>query len=169
MKKYPILKMLLLGLGIFTVLLGCSLFSFFCSFGFIDFPMDELGRDLSDFPTRQILMNFLITDTTNENPPTEDYDCKDYATDLKKNARNLGYRIRIYPVLGEQLAEYKALMEQHFNVTSSGPGFGHAVCKAYLVAEELWVTIEPQGDWVLNCTIGIEPTQHFNISRGVGS
>lgn len=159
MKKYPdpvlkILRTLLLGLGIFIAIVGVYVFSLLCSVGFIDLPMDELGCDLSDFPTRQILMKFLITDTTNENPTTEDYDCKDYAADLKKNARNLGYRIRIYIVLGKQLAEYEALMKQHFNVIISGPGLGHAVCKAYLVDEELWVTIEPQGDWVLNCTIG---------------
>ena len=142
------------GLRVITILSCCYLFAALCDIGIINFPMDEFGKDLSNFPTRQTLVDFLITDTTDENPSTEDYDCKNYATDLKRNARNLGYRIRVYPVLGEQLTEYEAQMEQYFNVISSGSGFGHAVCKAYIVDEDLWVTIEPQGDWILNRTIG---------------
>lgn len=144
---------LLLVIGILNVLLYCYMFLYFCSFGFIDLPVDELGQDLLNFPTRQTLVDFLIIDTTDENPFSTHYDCKDYATDLKRNARNLGYRIRIYPVIGKQLDVYEALMKQYFNRTSSSSELGHVVCKAYIVDEERWVTIEPQGDWILNCTI----------------
>ena len=129
----------------------------FCDFGFVGVPTDEFGRDLSNFPTRQALVNFLSIDTTNENPFTEDYDCTGYALDLKKNARSSGYRVRVYAIIGDrQLAEYNTLLEQHFRTSldmgSGGPG--HALCKAYIVDEGLWVTIEPQGDLILNCTIG---------------
>lgn len=147
-------RILIWSLVVTLTLMSCYAVVFFSHFGFIPFPMDEFGKDLSSFPTRQPLVDFLINDTTNENSFTKDYNCKNYATDLKRNARNLGYRIRIYPVIGERLVEYEALLERYFNVTGSGPGPGHVVCKAYIVDEDLWVTIEPQGDLILNCTIG---------------
>ncbi len=148
-------KVFILSLYIIIILVSWNLLMTLCNIGLVSLPIDEFGYDLSNFPTRQSLVTFLSTDTTDENPYTKDYDCKEYAADLKKNARSLGYRIRVYPIVGdEQMTEYKSLMEQHFNVTSSGPGFGHVVCKAYIMDEGLWVTIEPQGDEILNCTIG---------------
>ncbi len=127
-----------------------------CDLGFVTLPIDEFGQDLSNFPTRQALVNFLSIDTTDENPYTDDYDCTEYAVDLKENARSLGYRVRTYAILGDkQLAEYNALLRQYFNTfLNEGPGIGHVLCKAYIVDEGLWVTIEPQGDLILNCTIG---------------
>lgn len=148
-------KVVILGLYVITLLVLWNVLMTLCNVGLVSLPIDEFGYDLSNFPTRQSLVNFLSTDTTDENPYTDDYDCKQYATDLKKNARSSGYRIRVYAIVGDkQLGEYKSLMERYFGITSSGPGFGHVVCKAYIVDEGLWVMIEPQGDEILNCTIG---------------
>jgi len=150
-------KIITLGFYIIAILALWNLLMTLCNVGLVSLPIHEFGYDLSNFPTRQSLVYFLSTDTTDENPYTDDYDCTEYATDLKKNARNLGYRIRVYAIVGErQLGEYTALLEQYLNTsmdTDSG-GLGHTLCKAFIMDEDLWVTIEPQGDLILNCTIG---------------
>lgn len=123
--------------------------------GFVDIPFDQLGKNLVNYPTRSVLISFLVNDTTNENLYNQSYDCKDYAVDLKNNAEDLGYRIRPYTISGENLmGEYNTLLLKYYNVSMTGPGIGHVVCKAYIMDEGLWVTIEPQGDLILNCTIG---------------
>jgi len=149
-------RLVALGLKVLTVIVLWNCLLSLCDLGFVSLPIDELGQDLLNFPTRQALVNFLSIDTTNENPYTDDYDCTEYAVDLKENARSLGYRVRTYAILGDkQLAEYNALLRQYFNTfLNEGSGIGHVLCKAYIVDEGLWVTIEPQGDLILNCTVG---------------
>ncbi len=148
-------KILSGALSIIVVVIFWNFLILLCDLGYTH--VDELGHELSNFPTRQVLVHFLITDITDENPYTENYDCVEYAADLRKNARSLGYRVRAYPIVGDkQLAEYNILLHQYFGtpLDMESRGFGHILCKAYIVDEDLWVTIEPQGDLILNCTIG---------------
>lgn len=133
-----------------------SCFVILCNLGAINLPIDEVGHDLIDFPNRSVLISFLIDDATDENKHVKyTYDCKGYAIDLKKGARSQGYRIRAYTIFGsEQMDEYSRLIYDNFRYSLAGVGKGHVLCKAYIVDEDLWVTIEPQHDLILNCTIG---------------
>ena len=151
----PELKLILCGFSILVTVVMWDTVISLSNYG-VGFPIDEFGQNLVNFPNRQVLINFLDADTTDQNPYTNKYDCTEFSMDLKKNARDLGYRVRCYVIIGDKgLSQYNILLQQYFNTSldmESG-GSGHVLCKAYIDDEDLWVTIEPQGDLILNCTI----------------
>lgn len=87
--------------------------------------MEHARRSTRDFQTKNELRSFLAKDDTDTKTYNSDYICIEFTKTLIQRARDDGYRLYFY---------------------STGD---HARCKAYLVAKDKWVEVEPQTDEIL--------------------
>ena len=134
---------------VFTII---GIFSYLFTITSLFIPIEEWGYvgRLSNFQTRQDLEDFLFYDTTDRNQYTINFDCSDFAMQLQKNAYESGYRVRLYTLdsKAEQEKYNSSLKEIGYWVEYAPTG--HLICKAYIIDENVWVLIEPQGDLILN-------------------
>ena len=79
-------------------------------------------QSLNEFQTLTELSHFLATDNTNRLLYSGEYNCEDFSRALIRNAKNKGYIIYYHTIPN------------------------HAMCKTYIVSEDIWVLIEPQTD-----------------------
>ena len=97
---------------------------------------------LRNFQTRQELISFLSSDGTDRLTWAEDFTCDDFTRVLILHAKEKGYRLNRHEVTNPNIL----WPNEEFYWEGDG---GHALCKAYIENEDLWVVIEPQNDSLL--------------------
>ncbi|MFX0205168.1 MAG: hypothetical protein ACFFDT_04220 [Candidatus Hodarchaeota archaeon] len=91
-------------------------------------------------PSIAELREFLTEDSTDKRYPSERYDCKNFATDLRFNARNQGYNMCIVMI--------------DINYHFTGPNgtwtyYGGHTINGVILDDKTFVYVEPQMDYII--------------------
>ena len=125
-KMYGSIGILLIALGRKKFVL-VSIILLFLAFGSLEYERITTN----DFRTRDELIKFLKNDPTDRMTYTQDFNCEDFSRTLIQSASKVGYRL-------------------NFHTFSN-----HALCKAYVISENMWFEIEPQTDGIKTSQIDL--------------